>query len=114
MKTKQEWIAEMISAGAIDPEKSDGRVTHVYSGQFMEKNEAIEVSWVIKSKMPDDTFEKAESKYSKARNKFARLMRKDGWTIECKSYWNMFDQYIIKLEGYRPRALQMAEQSTLC
>jgi hypothetical protein len=122
MTTKQDWIDKMIAAGACDPSKGDHRVNTAYAGSYLEKFEIIDMAWALKLddyfKMTDETekeeFEKKYDDFSKTRNRFAREMRKDGWTIKCSSYTNVWDQKIFKLEGERPIQTQTdAGQTTL-
>ena len=102
MRTKKTWIHLMITAGACDPSKEDRRVTQAYSAEYIDKYEVIDIAWAINPGLLDADQEKQYAEYKKARNMFAREMRKDGWEIECSSYVNIWDQQIFKLEGKRP------------
>lgn len=101
MSTKQEWISKMIEQGAIDPASNDGKVTTCYPGEYLEKFEVVEIAWAFK--YSDEDSENKNKEFSKIRNRFARQMRKDGWTVECESYDSMWDERVIKLSGERPK-----------
>ena len=112
MLTKEQWIHKMIATGARESSTISclDKVTEVVSKPYLEKYECVEGIWIIPSSIKGDEFNAIEKSYSKTRNLFARKMRKDNWTVACKSYWNIFNQYIIKLEAERPRSNTIQHQ----
>ena len=120
MTSKQEWLDKMIAAGACEPTKGNHRVNTADPGSDLEKFEVINMAWAIKfddfklRNASDEEYEAKYAEFSKTRNRFAREMKKDGWTISCSSYTNVWNQKVFKLEGERPiQAQTNTGQTTL-
>jgi len=110
MPTKREWIDAMVIEGASDPEKEDKKYSCAYPSSYLKENEVIDIAWAYSITHHCNELDKMHGKYSKIRNRYAREMRKDGWTIRCSSYVNMWDQQVFKIEGER-RKEQILQQS---
>lgn len=108
MPSKNEWTTNMVAEGARDPDKTDPMHVTVYGETYSNANETIESMWVITDISKNDKYDELHAGYSKARNKFARLLRKDGWEVKCSTQINMWNQEIIALDGVRKRSNQQA------
>ncbi len=113
MTTKDEWIKEMIKAGAIDPNKVSSKVSTVYADTYLEQFEFIDIAWVISGKEPIETQEQLIKENMRTRNKFARNMRKDNWEVACASSWNPWDNFVIQLSAHRPHQKTATKQTTI-